>query len=257
MLTFDAGSEGSRREVCMKLSALPLVRAAYGLVRRCVKPLVVNPLIFDEIRSLVGRDDPIILEIGANDGTQSRCFLDTFPRCRLFCFEPDSRAIWHWKKNVQDPRATLIESAVGAVDGTVIFYVSAGREPVGWDKSGSIRAPKTHLTRWPWVTFPTTVEVACTRLDTWLDSEAVDRIDFIWADVQGAEGDLAAGAPRALAMTRYFYTEYSNEELYEGQIDLRTLTERLADFEIAMLFRSDVLFRRRASAPAHQEDARI
>jgi 2-O-methyltransferase len=244
----------------MKGSALPLARGVYGLVRRCLRPVKVafrpereDSLTFKKIRSFVGRNDPVILEIGANDGGHSRCFLDTFPKCRLFCFEPDSRAIRQWKKNVQDPRATLVESAVGAVDGTVTFHVSAGSEDKreDWDKSGSIRAPKTHLTRWPWVTFPTTVEVACTRLDTWLESVALDRIDFIWADVQGAEGDLVAGAPRALEMTRYFYTEYSNEEWYEGQIDLRSLTERLPGFEIVMLFPSDVLFRRRAPAEAH------
>ena len=199
---------------------------------------------FEEIASLVGRDDPIILEIGANDGSDSRRFLDAFSNCRLFCFEPDSRAVLKWRRSIRDERAKLAPLAVGAVDGTVTFHPSAGRgeRPADWDQSGSIRAPKNHL-KLHSVTFPTTVNVACTRLDTWLASEHIDRIDFIWADVQGAEGDLVAGASRTLAMTRYFYTEYSDNELYEGQINLSTLARMLPDFEMAMLFRSDVLFK--------------
>jgi hypothetical protein len=82
------------------------------------------------------------------------------------------------------------------------------------------------------------------QLDTWLASTNLDRIDFIWADVQGAEEDLILGAGRALQITRFFYTEYSNEEWYEGQINLSGLIEALPDFEVAALFPADVLFRR-------------
>ena len=208
-----------------------------------------EPLTFEQIRALVGRDDPTIVEVGANVGQDTRRFLGTFPEGRVFCFEPDARAIARWRLKVRDPRATLVEAAVGSADGTVTFHVSGGRKnetsTEEWNRSGSIRTPKTHLERWPWVSFPTTVEVASVRLDTWLAAQDIDRIDFLWADVQGAEGDLIAGAAKALSMTRYFYTEYSNEEWYEGQIDLAALVGLLPDFEVAEVFPMDVLFRRR------------
>ena len=41
-------------------------------------------------------------------------------------------------------------------------------------------------------------------------------IDLIWADVQGAEADLIEGGTEALRRTRYFYTEYNNQELIRG-----------------------------------------
>ena len=84
------------------------------------------------------------------------------------------------------------------------------------------------------------------RLDSWISAQDFDQVDFIWADVQGAERDLIAGGSQTLAMSRFFYTEYSNEEWYEGQIDLRGLIDSLPDFEVAELFPRDVLFRRRA-----------
>jgi FkbM family methyltransferase len=210
-----------------------------------------NPLTMEAIREMVGRDDPIILEIGANNGKTTAQFLATFPQGRLYCFEPDWRAIKKWRRGIKDnPRATLFEMAVGAVDGTVTFHESAGMEnsgyPDGYDQSGSLRPPKTHLERWPHVEFRKTVEVECVRLDTWLASHPLERIDFQWVDVQGAERDLIAGAEKALSITRYFFTEYSNDEWYEGQANLDTLKSMLPDFEMQQRFKSDVLFRRKS-----------
>ena len=42
-------------------------------------------------------------------------------------------------------------------------------------------------------------------------------------DVQGAERDVLQGSNTMLSNIGYIYTEYSNEELYEGQLDLRGL----------------------------------
>ena len=42
-------------------------------------------------------------------------------------------------------------------------------------------------------------------------------IDFIWADVQGAEDLVFSGAKDTLTRTRYVYTEYGTN-LYEGQL---------------------------------------
>jgi hypothetical protein len=69
------------------------------------------------------------------------------------------------------------------------------------------------------------------------------RVDLIWADVQGAEGDLVKGGTATFANTRYFYTEYSNNEWYEGQPTLQQLVEMLANFVIMPRFEMDVLFK--------------
>jgi hypothetical protein len=61
-------------------------------------------------------------------------------------------------------------------------------------------------------------------------------------DVQGAESDLVEGATRFLRASRYLYTEYSNKELYEGQITLAELREKLSDFDLIVRYRWDALF---------------
>ena len=79
-------------------------------------------------------------------------------------------------------------------------------------------------------------------LDDWSKKHQIAEADFIWADVQGAESDLD-GAARFLRSSRYFYTEYSNDEWYEGQIKLADLLERLPAFELVRRYPMDALFK--------------
>ena len=66
--------------------------------------------------------------------------------------------------------------------------------------------------------------------------------------MQGAEGDLIKGGRETLANTRYFYTEYNNRELYEGQLGLRELLSLLPDFDVVQRYPHDVLLRNRCYA---------
>jgi 2-O-methyltransferase len=76
----------------------------------------------------------------------------------------------------------------------------------------------------------------------------IPKADFIWADVQGAESDLVEGATRFLKSSRYFYTEYSNDEWYEGQITLAELLQKLPDFDLVRRYPMDALFENRGIA---------
>ncbi|WP_448379798.1 FkbM family methyltransferase [Gloeomargarita sp.] len=109
--------------------------------------------------------------------------------------------------------------------------------------SGSIRKPKKHREVFPWCTFEQTIQVPTQKLDTWWQTAGFPQIDFIWADVQGAEVDLIQGGKKALAHTRYLYTEYANVELYEGQIPLREILRLLPDFQLVYRFSGDVLLK--------------
>ncbi|MFM7808348.1 MAG: FkbM family methyltransferase, partial [Planctomycetota bacterium] len=115
-----------------------------------------------------------------------------------------------------------------------------------WDQSGSLRRPRKHLDVYPGVKFDRTMRVRTMRLDTFVTQQRIDRIDLIWAEVQGAEADLFAGCPQALACTRLLYTEYNEIEMYEGQLDLRRLLALLPDFEVVARWPEDVLLRNRS-----------
>lgn len=174
-------------------------------------------------------------------------FLDLFPFATVYSFEPEPMAIDLFKRRINDPRARLIEKAVGNINGPVEFNQSDGRPTpewngITWHYSGSLRKPKNHLRRYPWCRFDRKITVQSTTLD----ALTFDRtIDFIWADVQGAEADLITGGFETLGKTRFFYTEYSNEELYEGQPTLKSIIRWLPNFEVVEVFSDDVLLKNR------------
>jgi len=190
-----------------------------------------------EIRRLVERDNPVVLEVGCHEGSDSVRFLETFPGIRLHCFECDPRPIARFRAHIHDPRCTLNEAAVSNVDGVTMLHQSGGSpgptHPAEWDYSSSILMPTGHLENVPYCTFETRVEVRTVRLDTWLcQNPDIKMIDFIWADVQGAEHLLIEGGRKVLAQTRFFYTEFSNRPLYAGQIPLAKIQSLLPDFEL-------------------------
>lgn len=209
------------------------------------------------LKQLLGTDAPLILEIGANDGTDTVRFLRAFPDATVRAFEPDPRAVTKFKARGYHPRLHLFEIAIGADDGEAGFYASSGlpsdmsldvrnNYPLGWDQSGSLKAPKNHKAVWPWVKFERKFKVAVKRLDTWAKDRGVTAVDFIWADIQGAEGDLIVGGMDTLANTHYLYTEYSNDEWYEGQPNLAKLESMLPTFSILRRYPMNVLFENRA-----------
>lgn len=218
-------------------------------------PLLEGGLQLDDLREkYVGSDAKVILEIGSNGGPHTIQFLDLFLKSKVYCFEPDRRAAARWRTRIDDPRAMLFECAVGSFDGEADFHVSSGQHPrkpriTDFDQAGSLRAPKTCLTRWPWLQFKGTTKIKVVTLDTWAREHNIDHIDLIWADVQGAEGDLLDGARETISKADYFYTEYSNSEWYDGQITLPEIVERLKDnFDMVARWKSDALFKNKRHA---------
>lgn len=214
----------------------------------------------ENIRKHIDKENPTILEIGCNDGTHSLWLHNIFKNPTIYCFEPDPRAISRFKKKVgHNPNIHLFEIALSDHDGEIEFHQSGGeltdeqlkempegwdnKLTEGWDLSGSIRKPKEHLNLHPWVTFDKKILVTTSTLDNWCKKHNIDNIDFIWMDVQGAETDVFKGGKNTLPKTRFIYTEYNNQELYEGQLNLKQLMQHLKDFNIITRYPDDVLLR--------------
>jgi FkbM family methyltransferase len=194
--------------------------------------------------------DPVIWELGAHHGEDSEKFLEMFPPngyrgAQVTAFEPDPRnlAVINAKKNRQ---FTIRPLAIGAKDEKVDFHLSGGfvRDGHEWAFSSSVRKPKEHLTKHPTVKFIDTVQVQMMRLDSYYEVAQISVIDFIWCDVQGNEADVIEGGMETLKHTRYFYTEFDDKELYEGQKPLAHLQKQLEGlFTVVGLFGNNVLFR--------------
>ena len=199
------------------------------------------------VREFVTLPRSVILEIGCNDGTDTNELLQALPEARIYCFEPDPRAVERFKKTVHSDRATLFELAISERDGTATFNGSSGRpsnvKPGAshycfldeWDLSGSLCKPTGHLEFSPWTTFPEDRRflVNTTRLDSWAClTFPFGAIDFIWADVQGAEAMMIKGGPETLRRTKFLYTEFYDKPMYEGQPNLDDLQALLPQFDL-------------------------
>jgi 2-O-methyltransferase len=208
-------------------------------------PLERGTIKVSELKNLIGKSNPTILEIGANIGQTTEEFLLEMPNSNIFCFEPDPRAIQKFRSRISNPNVTLFECAVGDQNGFVSFNQSSGGEEwKDWDQSGSIRKPKLHLETWPRVKFESQIQVPIVRLNDWALDKNILTVDLVWADVQGAESDLISGGSSVIRNTRFLFTEYGALEWYEGQISLDGICEALFDLGLVLCrrFVMDALF---------------
>src|SRR6266545_307290 len=229
-VTHTLGSDDSR-DACLAMASR--VRASFDHLQRSI------PSVPRAIREWVGstfRDSTpkTFLEFGAHCGTDTQ-WLARIPGVTLHAFEPDPR---------NDPGAlsnvTLHRAAVSSADGRAQFILSDRGWGQPWTHSSSLKRPKHHLRRYP-VSFGAAIEVQTVTLDTFAREAGLTAVDFIWANVQGAEGDLARGGVEALRRTRYLFSEYSNDEMYEGQATLRELLACLPQFRVLELWPEHVL----------------
>jgi FkbM family methyltransferase len=93
-------------------------------------------------------------------------------------------------------------------------------------------------------TWKRSIPIQCTTLDDLYKEYNLDKIDFIWSDIQGAELEMIQGGQVALANTRYLYTEcVENRVLYKGQPNLKQIISALPGrWDIVMRTQTDVLF---------------
>jgi FkbM family methyltransferase len=119
---------------------------------------------------------------------------------------------------------TVIPCAVGDRNAIVPFNVCNGyNENLKRDHtfSGSVKKPVEHLAKHPWCKFDKQIDVRMVRLDDFCQLFSLPPLSLIWCDVQGAEDLVIEGAKNALSSCQYFYTEYYDMEMYEGQLNGR------------------------------------
>lgn len=164
--------------------------------------------------------DPVVLDIGANRGEESRAMLREFPRGTVHAFEPSARCFADLEGlGASEPRLRPHRMAVGARDGvatlletqsdvlsSLLPLTELGEEHFG--VRGEVRER---------------VDVPCVRLDTWARRNGIERIDFIKIDVQGSELDVLKGLGDLLDGVRAIYSEAQILQEYVGAATLTDL----------------------------------
>lgn len=200
------------------------------------------------IRELIQKQNPVIFEIGCADGGDTQEFIDIFKTTnfKLYCFEPEFTNIKVFKDRNFPENVQLFEGVISNSTETLKFHRSRNeRDYNDLRYSGSIKSPKYHTQQWPHIKFDEYDEVQSTTLDLFCTENQIDIIDFIWADVQGAEDLMIMGGKETFdKKVRYLYTEYSTCEFYDGAPNQFKILELLGNnWEIINDFGTDVLLK--------------
>jgi FkbM family methyltransferase len=221
-------------------SAIKSLRRLVGFISRY---RTQDSISLRQIRTIIGKPAPVIIEIGAADGLDTLRLLEAFPDpfFRIYCIEPDPRNTASFRQRVRDPRAELFDAAVGATDGTSLLHQSSTIY------SSSLKEPNLPVLNatWPEISFPEAIPVRTITLDSFIRDRSLSLVDFIWADVQGAEDLLISGGRESLTNhVRYFYTEYNRVPYYEAAPCLRTIRKLLGpDWKLIRDYGTDALFK--------------
>lgn len=157
--------------------------------------------------------DPIIVEAGAHNGSDTVRLARAWPSGHVHAFEPVPVLFETLSARVVSlSNVSCHAVALGATVGTADIFVSSGAS----DGSSSLLRPTGHLAEHPNVAFNVTVSIPVTTLDRWADEHGVSQVDFLWLDLQGGELAALRGAPRILAAVRTIYTEVSLKPMYQG-----------------------------------------
>ena len=189
-----------------------------------------------ELSRMFDRDAPIVIfDVGACEGEESIRYARQFPRARIFSFEPlpaNQRLVRENFSRYGTSTAELVPLALSDRAGQATFHVSSGRPPKlfageAWNygnKSSSLLPPAETKPMFGWIEFKESVPVPCDTLDHFCAQRAIERIDFMQLDVQGAEALVLAGATAMLPRVQSIWMEVANREQYRGQ-KLRTEVE--------------------------------
>lgn len=206
-----------------------------------------------EIREILGKDDPFIIEIGCNDCRTTAEWLELMPEARVVAYDPEPRAL---ARNVclNDSRVQIHQFAITHRDGTFPWNPSSGSVPHSsepckddWDLSGSIAKPTGHLRRDRFVKFDSPQsEIRGIRLDSHIHYfEEV--VDLIWCDPQGSQAKVILGGQETFRRSRWFYVETwpNNEPQYDREPSLQAMIDFLPEWDLVSLHASNALLRNR------------
>ncbi len=174
-------------------------------------------------------EDARCFDVGANIGLHSLGLSTLAPKGRVFAFEPAPGSVDFLKTNLRRNRGDNVKvfaTAIADHEGTVSFhdvpFFTAGSftaDEEGWLQSDAVGS--------------NLVRVPCTTLDAFVEDHAVDRVDVIKIDVEGAELAVLEGAIRTLAAHKPLVVMEFNSfafTLHAGVLPQTALTKILAIF---------------------------
>jgi FkbM family methyltransferase len=207
-----------------------------------------NEAIIKMLPNILSSPDPVIFELGANDGRDTE---EILKHCkgnyRYFAFEPDPRTAAAMKTKGLDKKVEIVEAAVSSFEGTTTlyqFYDKSAPDQTRGSGPTSIMKPIDNDKRLPHLAHRTDYKAPVITLDAFCQEHDVDRIDFMWVDIQGSEYEMIKGAQQILRNTNWLFMEAMKSSRYYGQKPRRELLAALPGWKLIKDWPVDVLLKR-------------
>lgn len=202
-----------------KIFALIIVMFA---TTNCFKEKKIRPFDTEAVLSITKKYLPdenlVILNAGTYDGKEIPAMKRFWSNCTIHAFEPVPEIFKILKKKTAK-RSNVIcyQLALAENNEEKEFFMSHDpRNPGKPAMSGSLLEPKEHL-KYSHIQFNDKIKVHAMNLDDWAQSYGIEKIDFLWLDLQGYELPVIKSAPKIVSTAKAIYTEVEFVEAYKGQ----------------------------------------
>ncbi|HMP01374.1 MAG TPA: FkbM family methyltransferase [Gemmatales bacterium] len=162
-------------------------------------------------------ETPVLFDVGANQGSFTRLFLQHYPQARTYSFEPAAATFALLQKNLSDaPGARLFPFGLSSSAHSVPLYSDAAGSGLAsvyqrQTQAGALEPRET---------------IELRRLDDVCAAEQVDWIDYLKMDVEGHELEVLHGAEQMLGAGRVRCVQWE----YGGcNLDSRALLKDFCD----------------------------
>ena len=191
------------------------------------------------VKRLLGNNQPVIFDVGANVGNITSEYLKDFPKAKIYCFEPNPIIFrdLHFRFK-EDSRVQCLELGLSNNERSKTLNCNANA-----DTSSFLDISPNADDIWQLKNTFQRVDqkiVSCSTLDKICKDKKIDSIDLLKLDCQGFERFVLQGGVRLLSnlKIKLIYTEVSFLETYQNQTKFHELLALLEkyNFELFNLY---------------------
>jgi FkbM family methyltransferase len=194
-------------------------------------------LLSSALPKLVTSDDPVFFDVGANTGEYSEALYHSFPKARVYAFEPVPSSFVALQRTLSNKPSNCYQLGLSDIATTAMIY-DYQNQP-GSQHASLFEDVLTKLHKSDAVT-ATSIEL--TTLDDFCLKHSINRIDFLKIDTEGNELKVLQGARSLLSRGAIRLAQFEfNEMNVVARVFLKDFYEILPGFDFYRLLSNGLL----------------
>ncbi len=200
-----------------------------------LKPKYSKVLNFDDIyKSKIKKDEPLIIDVGANKGQSIERFMKIFKSPKIFAFEPNFEIFKETKDKYKNYKNIIINNlGIASVKCNIPLNVTINsgnssfhdlKKDSEWIK---IRSKQFNTTPENYIIKK--VDVNCTSLDEYCEKEGIGNIDVLKIDTQGFEDEVLLGSNNLIKnkKIKFIEVEIMFDQVYSKTMSFNDIESKL------------------------------